>query len=92
MTFTVSISEFRNNLSEYLEKVSHGTTILVRDEKKDRVVAEVVGKKEFDPVAFRRSLKAAAGVFTAKNHPEWRTKKDVIKWLEKERSAADRTF
>ncbi len=92
MTLTVSVSEFRNNISDYLDKVAHGSRVLIRDEKKDKLVAEVVAKKEFNPVAFQQSLHKAAGVFTAKNHPEWRTKKDVISWLEKERKAADRHF
>lgn len=92
MTLTVSVSEFRNNLADYLDKLSEGTHLLIRDEKKDKLVAEVIGKKEFDPVAFQKALKAAAGSITAKNHPEWRTKKDIIRWLGRERKAAERHF
>lgn len=92
MTITVSISDFRTNISDYLEKARSGNTIEVRDLKKDRLVAELRGKKEFDPVAFRKALDKASGVFTAKNHPEWRTKRDVIRWVEQSRKAADRTF
>ena len=92
MTLTVSVSELRNNLAQYLERVSNGANLLVRDAKKDKLVAELVGKKEFDPVRFEKSLRAATGVFTAKNHPEWRTKKDVIKWLENTRKASERHF
>lgn len=51
-----------------------------------------MGNKKFNLEAFKKALDSAAGVFTAKNHPEWRTKKDVIKWLEKSRAEADRTF
>lgn len=92
MTLTVSISELRNNLAQYLERVANGVNLLVRDEKKDRLVAELVGKKEFNPDSFEETLQAAAGVFSAKNHPEWATKKDVIKWLENTRRASDRNF
>lgn len=92
MTLTVSISQLRSNLAQYLEKVDDGTNILVRDEKKDRLIAEIVGKKQFDPESFERALRKAAGVFTAKNHPEWRTKKDVIRWLEKTRKESERNF
>jgi len=92
MTLTVSISEFRNNLSDYLDKVTSGTRVLIRDGKKDKTIAQLTSSTSFDPEAFRRALKAAAGVFTVKNHPEWRTKKDVIKWLGKERKAAERHF
>lgn len=92
MTITVSISDFRQNISDYLARVKAGDTVILKDEKKDEDVAQLIGTKKFDPVAFGKALKKAAGVFTAKNHPEWRTKKDVIRWVEKSRAAADRTF
>lgn len=92
MTLTVSISELRNNLAQYLERVASGVNLLVRDEKKGQLVAEITGKKEFNPDRFERVLQSAAGVFTKKNHPEWTDKKDIIKWLEKERLSSDRKF
>ena len=92
MTLTVSISEFRNNLAQYLERVAKGDNLLVRDEKKDISVAQITPVQSFDPEAFQRALEAAAGSITAKNHPEWRTKKDIVKWLERERKAAQRHF
>lgn len=92
MTHTVSISELRGNLAQYLEMVTNGANLLVRDEKKDQLVAELVGKKEFNPQAFEKALDRAAGVFTAENHPEWRTKRDVINWVRKQRIASDRKF
>ncbi len=92
MTITVSISDFRQNISDYLAKARAGDTIVLKDEKKNEEVAELIGKKKWDAVAFRKALHEAAGVFTAKNHPEWRTKRDVIRWVEKSRKAADRTF
>ncbi len=92
MTLTVSVSELRNNLAQYLERVTNGANLLVRDEKKNRLVAELIGKKQFDPDSFERALRSSAGVFTAKNHPEWATKKDVIKWLEDTRKASERHF
>lgn len=92
MTFTVSISELRNNLAQYLERVANGANLLVRDEKKNRFVAQLVGKKQFDPEGFVRTLKAASGIFTIQNHPEWATKRDVTSWLKAERKSADRHF
>ncbi len=92
MTLTVSVSEFRNHLSDYLDKVSEGTRLIIKDEKKDVAIAELTPTQSFDKEAFGKALKQAAGVFTAKNHPEWRTKKDVIKWLRETRKNADRTF
>lgn len=92
MTITVSISEFRQNISDYLARVKAGDTLVLKDEKKGEEVAEVIGKKKFDLERFKKAINRGAGVFTAKNHPEWRTKRDVIRWVERERAKADRTF
>ena len=92
MTLTVSVSELRNNLAQYLERVTNGANLLVRDEKKDLTIAQVTPIHTFDPVAFEKALDRAAGVFTAENHPEWRTKKDVSKWLRETRKNFDRKF
>lgn len=92
MTITVSISKFRQNISDYLVQVQAGNTVILKDEKKGMEVAKIVAKKKFDPETFGKALKDAAGIFTAENHPEWRTKRDVIRWVERERAKADRTF
>ncbi len=92
MTITVSISDFRQHISDYLEQVKAGDTIILKDEKKNDEVAEITAKKKFDPKRFWETLKRNTPVFSAKNHPEWRTKRDIIKWVEEGRKAADRTF
>lgn len=92
MTITVSISEFRNNISDYLAYVRAGDKIVLRDKKKNEDVAELVGKKKFDYKEYKAMLKRVAGTFTAKKHPEWRTRKDVEKWLRETRMNAERHF
>ena len=92
MTITVSISDFRQNIADYLAKIKAGDTIVLKDNKKGEEIAEVTGKKKWDPVAFSKALHKAAGSISAKNHPEWRTKEDVIRWVEKSRKAAERSF
>lgn len=92
MTHTVSISEFRKNISRYLDKVSQGNQVLIRDDKKDITVAQINPVYSFDQEAFEKTLDRAAGIFTAENHPEWATKKDVINWLRKTRKNFDREF
>lgn len=92
MTYTISISQFRQNIADYISKAKEGHTIVLKDDKKNQEIAHVVGKKTFNPEAFAKALEAAAGVFTAENHPEWRTKKDVTRWLRQTRKASDRTF
>lgn len=92
MTITVSISQFRQNISEYLAQAQLGHTIILKDEKRGSEIAEIVGKKRWNPQAFYRAIDRVAGVFTAERHPEWRTKRQVIRWVEEGRKAADRTF
>ncbi|MBM3283148.1 hypothetical protein FJY90_02745 [Candidatus Gottesmanbacteria bacterium] len=92
MTIAVSITEFRQKISDYLAQARAGHTILLKDKKKGETVAEVIGKKKFDPKTFGIALKDAMGTFTAENHQEWKTKRHVIKWVEKTRKEADRTL
>lgn len=92
MTIAISVSQFRQNIADYIAKAKEGHTILLKDERKGQQIAQLTGKKEFNPDTFEKALRAAGGIFTAENHPEWRTKKDVIKWLRKERLAAERHF
>ena len=92
MNVVVSISQFRQNIASYIERAKKGDTVILKDEKKDEQMVQLVGKKKFDPAAFGKALEAAAGVFSAKNHPEWRTKQDVINWVRESRKAADRRF
>lgn len=92
MTLTVSVSQFRNNMADYLDKVIAGNRVLIRDEKKDVAIAELTKTKSFDKDAFGISLQKAAGVFSAKNHPEWKTKSKISKWLTKSRLSDERPF
>lgn len=92
MTLTVSISKFRNNISEYLSKVVSGSRVILRDEKKNITIVEITPLTSFDKKSFEKSLRKAAGIFMAKNHPEWKTKSDVIKWLRKNRIENQRVF
>ncbi len=48
--------------------------------------------KKFNVENYLKVLHEAAGTFTAKNHPEWATKKKVEKWLLETRMNADRDF
>lgn len=92
MTIVVSISQFRQNIAEYIEKARSGNTVVLQDNKKGQQIVQLVGKKVFNPEAFKNALKSASGVFTTKNHPEWNTKADVSNWVKKERMSADRNF
>lgn len=92
MVITVSISQFRQHISDFIAKAKEGHTVVLKDEKKGEQIVKLVAKKEFNPEIFGKALREASGVFTAQNHPEWKTKKDVVKWVEKARLAADRRF
>lgn len=92
MTIIVSISQFRKHIADYIAKAKGGHTIILKDEKKDKEIGELVGRKSFDREAFEKVLKAAAGTLSSRNHPEWKMKKDIISWVRKSRLAADRKF
>lgn len=92
MTLTVSISELRSNLAQYLDRVANGANLVIRDEKKNLEIAQVTKISSFDPDAYEQAMRRAAGVFTAKNHPEWATKSKISKWLRKSRLSDDRSF
>lgn len=92
MTWTVSISDFRNNLSDYLAYVRRGDSLVLKDEKKDEEIAQVTPKKKFDVEDYLKTLHQAAGTFSAKNHPEWATKAKVIKWVNEGRKQSERNF
>ena len=92
MTITVSISQYRQHIADYLLRNREGHTITIKDEKRGEVIADVIPRRKFDPIAYSAMLDRVAGTFTAKNHPEWATKKKVERWLRKSRLADERTF
>ena len=92
MTITVSISQYRQHIADYLLRNREGHTITIKDEKRGEVIADVIPRRKFDPIAYSAMLDRVAGTFTAKNHPEWATKKKVERWLRKGRLADERKF
>ena len=92
MTWTVSVGDFRNNLSDYLARVGLGQSLLVKDEKKGQEIALVTPKKKFDPKAYHEMLQRVSGTISAKDHPEWATIPKVVSWVNKSRQAAERSF
>lgn len=92
MTLQVSVGQFRQNIAEYIAKAKAGHTVVIVDEKKGQQLVQIVASKKFDPEAFGKALEEAAGVFTEKSHPEWKTKSDVINWVQRTRKASERKF
>jgi antitoxin (DNA-binding transcriptional repressor) of toxin-antitoxin stability system len=92
MTLTVSVSELRNNISNYLEKVMKGTRVLVRDEKRDITIAEIIHTATFDKETYEKALRKAAGTFSSDNHPEWTGQEDIVDWITKSRLSDQRSF
>lgn len=92
MTIIVSVSEFRRNIADFVAKAKNGYTVVLKNGKNDQQLVQLVGRKRFNPEAFGKALGVAFGVFSSKNHPEWRTKKDVVSWVEKGRKASNRNF
>lgn len=92
MTLIVSVSQFRQHISYYISKAKEGHTVILKDEKRGDEIVKLVTRKKFNPEIFAEALREASGVFTNQQHPEWQTKKDIIRWVEKTRLTADRSF
>jgi antitoxin (DNA-binding transcriptional repressor) of toxin-antitoxin stability system len=92
MAVSVSVSNLRKNISAYLEKVMNGTRVIVRDEKRDIAIAEIIHTSSFDKATYEKALRKAVGVFSEKNHPEWKTEQGVTDWVSKSRLSDDRSF
>lgn len=91
MTLTVSVTELRNNISQYLERAMKGNRVLIRDEKKDTTIAQITKISLFDKDMYEKVLKKASGIFSVENHPEWSTQTNVTNWLTKSRLSDERT-
>ncbi|PIS22021.1 hypothetical protein COT50_04165 [candidate division WWE3 bacterium CG08_land_8_20_14_0_20_41_10] len=92
MTVTASVTQLRDNMSWYMDSVSKGTSVLVRDKRKNIEIAKIVSSQGYDKDAYQRTLKKVAGVFTAEKHPQWETKKAIGEWLENSRQQSERSF
>lgn len=92
MTLIVSVSELRNNISNYLEKVAQGNRVIVRDEKRAITLAEIMHTTSFDKEGYEKALRKAAGIFSEENHPEWRSRDSIIDWVTKNRKADQRNY
>ena len=92
MEIKVSVSQFRNNISDYLLDVSKGVSIIIVDMKKNDLIAKVTAYKKFDVKAFQKALNQFDSESFKKCHPEWSTDKATEKWLKKSRSSSDRNL
>lgn len=86
MNVIVSISDFRNNLSDYIDLIRDGRkSVEVKDEKKDRVVGVFTAKKEekFNWDEYMKFVKSVGGkLFTDED----------VKDIERARKATNRRF
>jgi hypothetical protein len=93
MTHVVSISDFRQDMSYYIGLVSRGDTVVLKDSKKNEEILQMTKTHKWDPVAYRAMLKnISAHPITAKDHPEWATRRKVEKWLRQTRSSWNRSI
>lgn len=90
MTLHVSISDFRDNIADYLDRITQGVTVVIKDEKRNRELAQVVGRKKFDPLSYKAMLKRVAGSITKEKHPEWTSTATLETWLRKSRISEER--
>lgn len=92
MTITASVTQLRDNMAWYMDSVSKGTSVLVKDEKRGVELARITSTKRHNKVAYENTLRKVAGVFSDERHREWKTKEDVIDWVNKSRRDSERSF
>lgn len=69
---TVSVSEFRKNLSDYLEKVKEGEEIVVRDEREREDLAELRPPEEKNWDEIMKAVEKAYGMWADIPEDEWK--------------------
>ena len=89
MTITISVSDLRNNMSSYLNKVAKGVNILVRDEKRGTDIARIIGSHSFNKSDYEKALLTNSGIISAR-HEEWKNKASIGRWLRATRQQRDR--
>lgn len=63
MNLTVSVSDFRDHLSDYLELLQAGEKVVIKDARKDKPIVELTSSKpkEFDWDLYMKQVKKLAG-------------------------------
>lgn len=92
MFITVSVSDLRNNISSYLDKVIKGARVIIRDDKRGVNIAEIIQTSVFDKNTYEKVLRKAAGTFSSQNHPEWENEQKIVKWVRNSRLSDERSF
>jgi hypothetical protein len=69
-----------------------GTRVVVRDEKRGITIAEIIHASSFDKNAYEKTLRKVAGIFSAENHPEWNTQRNISNWVTENRLSDERAF
>lgn len=89
---TVSISDFRTGIADYLRLAVQGRSVIITDKKRGIRIAKLIAEKQFDSSAYRDMLGRVVGAFAAARHPEWSTSAKLDNWLRAGRLADDRKF
>lgn len=75
MNIVVSVSDFRNNLVDYLQLLHEGKRIVIKDARKDKLILELTASKpsSFDWDSYIREVKKLAGSnFLAGDEADWK--------------------
>ena len=66
--------------------------MLIRDERKNVVIAQITQTGHFDEDMYERVMRGASGILTAENHPEWKTRSSIVAGFTKNRKLDERSF
>lgn len=79
MTTVVSFTDFRENLSKYLDFIASGNKVEINDTKKDKKLVTLVAEKEdkFDWEAYMKFIKNFKPVFTDKDLADYEERRKM---------------
>lgn len=75
MNTIVSVSDFRDNLTDYLGLLQTGNKIVIKDARKDKTIVELTSStpKKFDWDTYLKEVKKLAGSnFLAGDEQDWK--------------------
>lgn len=75
MATTVSVSEFRRNLSDWLERAREGERIVVRDEREREDVAELRPAEEKNWDEIMKAVEELRGSWSEEDYRAWKKRK-----------------
>ena len=87
-TTMINVTDLRNNLADYLDLVRFKKQAL-NISRRGKVIAQITHKTQ-SKENYSKAVKMAANTFSIKNHSEWKSINNIVKWVNKGRKKSER--